>query len=170
MSLAPKRPRLLVAAIAFALGAVIAACGDAGRAEVYTGPVQVHISALAIDAEQARTQEDRAQGLSGRESLAADAGMLFVFEAERRPGFWMREMQFPLDFIWISAEGVVVNVKAIDIFEPSFTAYGTAGTSGSRSKVPSRLSVAETTKVPEALIKAASPVAIFVGVEDPPDG
>lgn len=77
---------------------------------MHTGPVEVRIGGLVIDAEQARSQEDRVQGLSGRESLAADAGMLFVFDEERQPGFWMLEMRFPLDFIWISGDGIVVDL------------------------------------------------------------
>lgn len=36
--------------------------------------------------------------------------MLFVFEDERIPGFTMRRMRFPLDFIWISADRRVVDV------------------------------------------------------------
>lgn len=110
MSLRPCRLRLLVAAIAFGLAGLIAACGDTGPAEVVPGRVDVRIGALVVDAEQARTPAERAQGLSGRESLDADAGMLFVYEDELQPGFWMREMRFPLDFIWISAEGIVVDL------------------------------------------------------------
>ena len=77
---------------------------------MYTGPVEVRISALAINAEQARTAEEKAQGLSGRESLAGDAGMLFVYEEARQPAFYMRDMRLPLDFIWISAAGIVVDL------------------------------------------------------------
>ena len=54
--------------------------------------------------------EDRQQGLSGRESLAQDAGMLFVFEEERPLHFWMKEMRFPLDIIWIDAQCRLIDV------------------------------------------------------------
>ena len=70
----------------------------------------VRIGELAIRAELARTPEERAQGLSDRDSLASDGGMLFVFDEERIPGFTMRRMRFPLDFIWISADHRVVDV------------------------------------------------------------
>lgn len=46
------------------------------------------------------------QGLSYRESIGAD-GMLFLFERETQPVFWMYEMRFPLDFIWIRNNEVV---------------------------------------------------------------
>lgn len=49
----------------------------------------------------------RSQGLSGRESLPADAGMLFVFDAPAVRTFWMKGMKFPLDIIWIQNNRIV---------------------------------------------------------------
>ncbi len=83
--------------------AVASACGGSDR-------VDVRVSGLAIEAEVARTVEERAQGLSDRDSLAQGKGMLFIFEDDGRPGFWMRRMRFPLDFIWISVGGRVVDL------------------------------------------------------------
>ncbi len=54
-----------------------------------------------ISAEVADNQAEQARGLSNRDSLAPDAGMLFVFEQPGRPGFWMKDMLFNLDIIWI---------------------------------------------------------------------
>lgn len=50
------------------------------------------------------------QGLSGREEIGSD-GMLFVFPEEGRPSFWMKEMKFDLDLIWIN-DGKVVEITA----------------------------------------------------------
>ena len=76
--------------------------------------VQVRIGDLIIDAETARNVEERAQGLSDRNEMGLDEGMLFFMESERIPGFHMRGMRFPLDFIWISSDlrvaGVTENV------------------------------------------------------------
>lgn len=47
------------------------------------------------------------QGLSGRTSLAKDHGMLFVMNKKDKYVFWMKEMRFPLDFIWIDGQKVV---------------------------------------------------------------
>ena len=58
------------------------------------------------------TPEERQQGLSGREHMPLDAGMLFVFEEERQLNFWMKEMHFPLDIIWIDAQCRLVEVAA----------------------------------------------------------
>ncbi|TSC89609.1 MAG: hypothetical protein G01um10143_99 [Parcubacteria group bacterium Gr01-1014_3] len=55
-------------------------------------------------------QRSRAQGLSGRKELGSDEGMLFVFEDQGFHSFWMRGMEFPLDFIWIT-DGRVVGIE-----------------------------------------------------------
>ncbi len=96
--------RRAILSIAVALAALAVACGGTGRERV-----DVRIGGLVVHAELVRTPEDREQGLSGRASLPADGGMLFAFEEERRPRFWMRGMRFPLDFIWISGDLRVVD-------------------------------------------------------------
>ena len=50
------------------------------------------------------TAEQRQQGLSGRPALTSRTGMLFVFESPMPLQFWMKRMQFPLDFVWIEAD------------------------------------------------------------------
>lgn len=57
--------------------------------------------------EVARTTTEQSRGLSGHAPLAADAGMLFPFPTGSMPGFWMKDMLFPIDIIWI-ADGRVV--------------------------------------------------------------
>jgi len=103
---------------------VIAGCGDSGeraqgtpvateQAVLSPTPpesVQVLIRDLVIQAETAVTAEERGQGLSDRESLADDAGMLFFMTEERIPGFHMSNMLIPLDFVWISTNGTVVDL------------------------------------------------------------
>ena len=53
------------------------------------------------------TDKERQQGLSGKESLGEDEGMYFLFDRKDRYGFWMKEMNFDLDFIWIDGDKVV---------------------------------------------------------------
>lgn len=70
-------------------------------------------SAVTIDGhtftvEVARTQKEREVGLSGRNSLARDHGMLFLFDKPTvTVGFWMKNMHFPLDIIYINGTKVV---------------------------------------------------------------
>ena|SRR3989338_1150224 len=70
-----------------------------------TGVVQVND--LKINVEIADTATKRKQGLGGKESLASDSGMLFVFEKQDVYKFWMKGLNFPLDLIWIRGEKVV---------------------------------------------------------------
>ena len=61
-------------------------------------------------AEVVSTPSERTQGLSGRESLAPQSGMLFVFEGGLASSFWMKEMRFSLDFVWISQDCLVADI------------------------------------------------------------
>ncbi len=60
--------------------------------------------------ELAVTPAERNQGLSGHPPLADNEGMLFVFENEAKWTFWMKEMLFPLDMLWIDARCTVVDI------------------------------------------------------------
>lgn len=71
---------------------------------------KVAVGGVTLSVEIARTEAEQNRGLSGRERLAANAGMLFVFQEPRRQAFWMKDMQFPLDLIWIDADLRVVEV------------------------------------------------------------
>jgi uncharacterized membrane protein (UPF0127 family) len=67
--------------------------------------VQIKNSLFMVEiADNAITQ---ARGLSGRDQLGKDEGMLFVFPNERTRSFWMAGMKFPLDIIWIKGNTVV---------------------------------------------------------------
>ena len=52
----------------------------------------------------------RQRGLSGRQGLAGDEGMLFVFPQNGRYSFWMKDMLFVIDIVWISADGSIVDM------------------------------------------------------------
>jgi len=69
----------------------------------------LRIGREAYTVEVAASPADQAQGLSDRPSMSRDQGMLFTFKESGRPSFWMKGMQFPLDFIWIR-DGRVVEI------------------------------------------------------------
>ena len=60
------------------------------------------INGVQINVEIALTPEARTQGLSGRASLGEKEGMLFVFDAPGKYGFWMKDMNFPIDIVWFT--------------------------------------------------------------------
>lgn len=53
---------------------------------------------------------ERELGFSGRKSIGDNEGMLFVFGELVQPTFWMKDMQFSLDVLWIR-EGKVVQIE-----------------------------------------------------------
>lgn len=53
----------------------------------------------------------RKKGLSGRESLLSDQGMLFVFDSPGVECFWMKDMKFPIDIVWLDEQKQVVHMK-----------------------------------------------------------
>jgi uncharacterized membrane protein (UPF0127 family) len=71
----------------------------------------VRVDEVEFPVDLALTPEERAQGLSGRASLNAGTGMLFVYDEANRYVFWMKEMEFPLDMVWIGAECQVVDIS-----------------------------------------------------------
>lgn len=56
-------------------------------------------------------EADRARGLSGRSGLATNEGLWFVFEEPARHAFWMKDMLFAIDIIWIDINGLVVHIE-----------------------------------------------------------
>lgn len=92
---------------------------------------KIKIRDVIINTEVADTPEKRAKGLGGREKLASDSSMIFIFDNGDYHKFWMKGMKFPLDFIWIKDEKVVdllinaptvlenVSDKDITVYQPS---------------------------------------------------
>ena len=77
-----------------------------------TGTVLLNSQKYTV--EIADTPEKLENGLSRKKSLSKDRGMLFVFKEPGYPSFWMKEMQFPLDIIFINNDKVTTvyeNVK-----------------------------------------------------------
>ncbi len=65
---------------------------------------------VSLRIEYATTGEAREKGLGGRESIAADYGMLFVFPNDGYYGFWMKDTLVPLDIFWLNAQGQIVSM------------------------------------------------------------
>jgi len=63
---------------------------------------------LCIEAEIADSLKEREKGLMFRDSLSDNKGMLFIFEQAGVHSFWMKNMRFPIDIIWMDEAGEVV--------------------------------------------------------------
>ena len=72
---------------------------------------RVKIGDASFNVTVADTPNKRTKGLSGRKELSPDKGLIFVFEKSGIYPFWMKDMNFPIDIIWIDEGLRVVYVK-----------------------------------------------------------
>jgi uncharacterized membrane protein (UPF0127 family) len=68
--------------------------------------------ALTIPVSVADTDTTREQGLSGTTSLPGNSGKLFVFQTPGTYGFWMKDMNYSLDFIWLDSSMRVAGITS----------------------------------------------------------
>lgn len=71
----------------------------------------VVVGGKTFSVEIARTAMDQERGLSLHVPLLDNQGMLFVFESEGMYGFWMKDMLFPLDIIWVDSNLQIVHIE-----------------------------------------------------------
>lgn len=68
---------------------------------------KVQIKETIISAQISDDVNEKSKGLSGRDSLASNSGMLFVYSTPEIRRFWMKGMRFPIDIIWVRSNKVV---------------------------------------------------------------
>jgi len=71
----------------------------------------ISVNGHALRVEIAATPEETTHGLSGHAPLGADEGMLFLFDGAAPRPFWMKDMLFDLDMLWIRDGNVVEIAK-----------------------------------------------------------
>lgn len=69
------------------------------------------IGALRYKVALAMTPREWEHGLSGKTALAPDEGMLFLFPEDTMRSFWMKDMHFPIDIIWIDGDWTIVGIQ-----------------------------------------------------------
>ena len=74
---------------------------------VYSHAIVTTSTGEEIPVEVADTLKKRSLGLGQRTTLKKGWGMLFVFEKRKPHRFWMKDMQFPLDIIWLDNHRIV---------------------------------------------------------------
>jgi uncharacterized protein len=107
----------LVAGLALAAGLAPAAA-FAGAAPSFPGLPQARIQVTTATGTHefqvwiAADDESRERGLMHVRELPPDRGMLFMFEAPGRLGFWMKDTYLSLDLVFIGPDGRVLNIAA----------------------------------------------------------
>ncbi|MFA4819145.1 MAG: DUF192 domain-containing protein [Patescibacteria group bacterium] len=85
----------------------LSGCAVAPKADInLTNWRDIKVGSAPLRVELALTIEQQTRGLSGRDSLAPGTGMLFKFAKADKYTFWMKDMKFALDFIWVSNDKV----------------------------------------------------------------
>ena len=72
---------------------------------------RIVVNGFEILADVAITAEDQIKGLSIRDQMNENEGMLFAYDEPSRQSFWMKDMKFPIDIIWLNETGSVVHVE-----------------------------------------------------------
>jgi hypothetical protein len=73
--------------------------------------VKIKIGNSNYNIELATTIAQKTKGLSGRNTLCKNCGMLFTFGFETNLPFWMKDTLIPLDMIWLDKNGKIVDIQ-----------------------------------------------------------
>lgn len=68
---------------------------------------KIAIAGKALSVQIAKTEKEREQGLSDREKMCSDCGMLFIFDSPSIYYFWMLRMHYDIDILWLDGNKVV---------------------------------------------------------------
>ena len=88
-----------------------AACAGNGLKTVH-----INMAGTPFNIEIANTPETKEKGLMERRSLAPNAGMLFVYDYDKKMSFWMKNTSIPLSIAYISSEGVIKEIYDMEPF------------------------------------------------------
>ena len=59
----------------------------------------------------AETPTEQSKGLAIKDSMNENEGMFFIFDTPQKYSFWMKDMKFPIDIIWIDTTGKIVHIE-----------------------------------------------------------
>lgn len=81
-----------------------------GEAEGPRVLIETDAGEVEVAVEVADDDGERQVGLMNRESLPADAGMIFLFEADSSGGFWMKNTLIPLSIAFVDSGGTILRI------------------------------------------------------------
>ncbi|PIT92989.1 MAG: hypothetical protein COU06_02410 [Candidatus Harrisonbacteria bacterium CG10_big_fil_rev_8_21_14_0_10_38_8] len=71
------------------------------------GEVEIVLGENTYQVEVAKTPQEQVNGLSNRELLEEGKGMLFIFDRAKIQSFWMKDMNFSIDIVWLNDNKVI---------------------------------------------------------------
>mgnify|MGYP001617426499 FL=1 len=87
---------------------------------------RMRIGRIEIPVEVVKTSAEIQKGLSGRKYLDLESGLLFIFAKPDLYRFWMPDMHFPIDIIWINDKKVVgIEENVSNEFNPAHPKFYT---------------------------------------------
>lgn len=89
-------------------------------------PIVVLPNGTVVGVEIVDDDPGRIRGLSGRTGLPSGRGMLFLHEESDVQSYWMKDMMFYIDIIWINGDEVVGFVEDAGPEEPPLTIYSSS--------------------------------------------
>ncbi len=95
--------------LAVVLGLIVLLFVSVYRTPVVTSSVGT-FGDVSLNIDYATTEAARERGLGGRAVVPENYAMLFVFPKDDYYGFWMKDMQVPLDMFWLDSKGRVVTI------------------------------------------------------------
>ncbi|MEJ2477415.1 MAG: DUF192 domain-containing protein [Desulfobacterales bacterium] len=118
--------RLKLSLIAVLIGIIFSFPADSALACPLELPtIRVAVKGHELTIELATTPEARSCGLSLRDNLPANRGMLFVYAEPEILTFWMKNTRMPLSIAFIDAAGRVVGIQKMSPF-PTTTVYASS--------------------------------------------
>jgi uncharacterized membrane protein (UPF0127 family) len=64
-----------------------------------------------INFELASDNRSRLRGLSDRDNLPKDRGLLFIFDKQEEQCIWMKDMRFPIDILWLDDNKKILKIE-----------------------------------------------------------
>lgn len=102
----------------FAWGVVVLTLGLvlfgalAVASRLHGGRTDVSVGSSVFSSAVVTSEADQERGLGGTDSLGDRDGMLFVFDTDGPHPIWMKDMNYPIDIVWLSASKEVVTVTS----------------------------------------------------------
>jgi uncharacterized protein len=86
-----------------------------------TAKATIHDTVFSI--ELAISAQEKEKGLAYRDNIPDNHGMLFLFDHEQQYNFWMKDMRFPIDILWIRESTVLDITPNVPVANPPYSQY-----------------------------------------------